>query len=43
MQHQGVRSRRYNGAKETLDLIIVDVPKDLPVPTVLDPADVISP
>jgi hypothetical protein len=46
MQHQGARSRRYNGvvnAKTTLDLIIVDVPEDLPVPTVSEPADAIPP
>jgi hypothetical protein len=46
MQHQGRRSHRHNGfvnAKATLDLIIVDVPEDLPVPTVSDPADVVPP
>jgi hypothetical protein len=46
MQHQGARSRRHNGvvnAKATLDLIIVDVPEDLPIPTVLDPTDVVPP
>jgi hypothetical protein len=46
MQHQGARSCRHNGvvnAKATLDLIIVDVPKDLPIPTVSDPADVVPP
>jgi hypothetical protein len=46
MQHQGARSRRHNGvvnAKATLDLIIVDVPKDLPVPTVSDPVDAVPP
>jgi hypothetical protein len=45
MQHQGTRSRRHNGvvnAKATLDLIIVDVPEDLPVPIVSEPADVVS-
>jgi hypothetical protein len=30
-------------AKATLDLIIVDVPKDLLVPNVSDPADVVPP
>jgi hypothetical protein len=42
----GARSRRYNGvvnAKATLDLIIVDVPEDLPIPTVSEPADVVPP
>jgi hypothetical protein len=42
MQHQGARSRRHNGvmnAKATLDLIIVDVPEDLSVPTMSEPAD----
>jgi hypothetical protein len=46
MQHQGVRSRRHNGvvnAKATLDLIIVDVPKDLPIPIVSDPTDAVPP
>jgi hypothetical protein len=33
----------YVNAKATLDLIIVDVPKDLPIPTVLDPVDVVPP
>jgi hypothetical protein len=40
------RSRRYNGvvnAKAILDLIIVDVPKGLPVPTVSTPIDVVLP
>jgi tRNA G10 N-methylase Trm11 len=44
MQNQGARSRRHNGvvnAKATLDLIIVDVPKDLHVPTVSNPVDVV--
>jgi hypothetical protein len=46
MQHQGVRSHRHNSvvnAKATLDLIIVDVPEDLPVPIVSEPADVVPP
>jgi hypothetical protein len=46
MQQQGARSRRHNGVmndKATLDLIIVDVPKDLPVPTVSKPADAVPP
>jgi hypothetical protein len=46
MQHQGARSRRHNGvvnAKATLDLIIVDVPEDLLVPTVSEPADAVPP
>jgi hypothetical protein len=46
VQHQGARSRRHNGvvnAKATLDLIIVDVPEDLPIPTVSEPADVVPP
>jgi hypothetical protein len=46
VQHQGARSRRYNGvvnAKATLDLIIVDVPKDLPILIVLELADVVPP
>jgi hypothetical protein len=46
MQHQEARSRRHNGvvnAKATLDLIIVDVLEDLPVPTVSDPANVVPP
>jgi hypothetical protein len=46
MQHQGARSRRHNGvvnAKATLDLIIVDVLEDLPVPTMSEPADVVPP
>jgi hypothetical protein len=46
MQHQGARSRRHNNvvnAKATLDLIIVDVPEDLLVPTVSDPAHVVPP
>jgi hypothetical protein len=46
MQHQGAWSRRHNGvvnAKATLDLIIVDVPKDLLVPTVSEPADAVPP
>jgi hypothetical protein len=30
-------------AKATLDLIIVDVPEDLPVPTVSDPTDAVPP
>jgi hypothetical protein len=44
VQHQGTRSRRHNGimnAKATLDLIIVDIPEDLPVLTILEPADVV--
>jgi hypothetical protein len=43
MQHQGMRSRRHNGvvnAKATLDLIIIDVPEDLHIPTVSDPTNV---
>jgi hypothetical protein len=39
-----VRSCRHNGvvnAKATLDLIIVDVPEDLPIPTMSDPTDAI--
>jgi hypothetical protein len=46
VQHQGARSRRHNGvvnAKATLDLIIVDVPEDLHIPTVLEPAGVVPP
>jgi hypothetical protein len=46
VQHQGARSHRHNGvvnAKATLDLIIVDVPEDLPVPTVSEPADAVPP
>lgn len=44
MQHQGTRSRRHNGVvKATLDLIIVDVPEDLPVPTVSEPPNVVPP
>jgi hypothetical protein len=46
MQHQEARSRRHNGvvnAKATLDLIIVDVLGDLPVPTVSNPAYVVPP
>jgi hypothetical protein len=46
VQHQGARSHRRNGvvnAKATLDLIIVDVPKDLPIPIVSEPADVVPP
>jgi hypothetical protein len=46
VQHQGARSRRHNGivnVKATLDLIIIDVPEDLLVPTVLEPADVLPP
>jgi hypothetical protein len=46
VQHQGTRSRRHNGvvnAKATLDLIIVDLPKDLHVLTVSEPADVVPP
>jgi hypothetical protein len=46
VQHQGARSCGHNGvvnAKATLDLIIVDVPEDLPVPTVLEPADDVPP
>jgi hypothetical protein len=46
MQHRGARSRRHNGvvnAKATLDLIIVDVPEDLLVPTVSEPADAVPP
>jgi hypothetical protein len=46
MQHHGARSRRRNGvvnAKATLNLIIVDVPEDLLVPIVSDPADVVPP
>jgi hypothetical protein len=30
-------------AKATLDLIIVDVPEDLPIPTVSDPTDAVPP
>ena len=44
MQHQGARSRRHNGvvnAKATLDLIIVDVPEDLPISTMSEPADAV--
>jgi hypothetical protein len=44
MQHQEARNRKHNGivnAKATLDLIIVDVPEDLPVPIVSDPTDVV--
>jgi hypothetical protein len=40
------RSRNVNGvvnAKATLDLIIVDLPEGLPVPTVSSPADVVPP
>ena len=46
MQHQGARSCRHNGvvnAKATLDLIIVDVSEDLPVPTMSELANVVSP
>jgi hypothetical protein len=46
MQHQMGRSRNVNGvvnAKATLDLIIVDLPEGLPVPTVSSPADVVPP
>jgi hypothetical protein len=46
VQHQGARSRRHNGvvnAKATLDLIIVDVPEDLPVSIVSEPADAVPP
>jgi hypothetical protein len=46
MQHQGERNRRHNdvvNAKATLDFIIVDVPKDLPIPTVSEPADAVPP
>jgi hypothetical protein len=46
MQHQGARSHRYNGvvnAKATLDLIIVNVPEALPIPTVLEPVDAVPP
>ena len=46
MQHQGTRSRRHNGvvnAKAILDLIIVDVPEDLPVPTMSKPVNVVPP
>jgi hypothetical protein len=46
MQHQGARSRRHNSvvnAKATLDLIIVEVPEDLPIPTVSNPANVVPP
>jgi hypothetical protein len=46
VQNQRARSRRHNGvvnAKATLDLIIVDVHKDLLVPTVLEPADAVPP
>jgi hypothetical protein len=42
----GARSRRHSdvvNAKATLDLIIVDVLEDLPVPTVSDPANVVPP
>jgi hypothetical protein len=45
-KHQGARSHRHNDvviAKGTLDLIIVDVPEDLPVPTMLEPADIVPP
>jgi hypothetical protein len=41
-----MRSHRHNGvvnAKVTLDLIIVDVPEDLHVPTMSDPANVVPP
>ena len=41
-----MRSCRYNGvvsAKATLDLIIVDVPEDLPVPTISELADAVPP
>jgi hypothetical protein len=44
MRHQGARSRRHNGvanAKAILDLIIVDVPEDLPIPTMSNPADAV--
>jgi hypothetical protein len=46
MKHQEGGSRRYNGvvnAKSTMDLIIVDVPEGLPVPTISNPADVVPP
>jgi hypothetical protein len=46
MQYQEARSSRHNGvvnAKATLDLIIVDVPEDLPVPTVSKPTDAVPP
>jgi hypothetical protein len=46
MQHQRARSRRHNGVvntKATLNLIIVDVPEDLPVPTVSEQPDVVPP
>jgi hypothetical protein len=40
MQHQTGRNHNHNGvvnAKATLDLIIVDLPEGLPVPTVSSP------
>ena len=43
---KGGGSYRRNGfenAKSTMDLIIVDVPKGLPIPTISDPADVVPP
>jgi hypothetical protein len=46
MQHQMRRSCRHNGvvnAKATLDLIIVDFPEGLPVPTLSTPTDIGSP
>jgi hypothetical protein len=46
MQHQGARSCRHNGvvnAQATLDLIIIDVPEDLHVPTMSNPTDVVPP
>jgi hypothetical protein len=46
MHHQGTRNHRHNGvvnAKATLDLIIIDLPEDLPVPTVSNLADVVPP
>jgi hypothetical protein len=46
MQHQTGRNRRHNGvvnAKATLNLIIIHILEDLPVPTVSVPADVVPP
>jgi hypothetical protein len=46
MQHQRGRSCKHNGvvnAKATLDLIIVDIPKGLPVPTMSTLIDVLPP
>jgi hypothetical protein len=46
MQHQMGRSRNVNSvvnAKATLDLIIVDLPEGLAVPTVSSLADVVPP